>query len=271
MNARESNKAKSADRHFSASSIEISNVSKFYRKTKTSVPTPALVDASLSIDAASFVCLVGPSGCGKSTLLNIIAGFIQADKGAVLVGGQAVQGPAADRGMIFQAPTLFDWMTVRENVLFGPKAQKRMSSEVMREAEELLEIVGLAAFIDHYPSQLSGGMKQRLAIARSLINKPSVLLLDEPFAALDAITREHMQTFLQTLWAKYGMTVVFVTHDVEEAALLADKVAVMSARPGRITTIVDVGVQRPREVDTPEQLEVRRRIRLNLAGRADHE
>lgn len=261
----------SNDAHFAASSIDIVNISKFYRKTKTAPPTPALVDASLKIAPASFVCLVGPSGCGKSTLLNIIAGFIKPDKGEVLVGGSPVQGPAADRGMIFQAPTLFDWMTVRDNVLFGPRAQKQMSSEVMAEAEELIEIVGLRAFIDHYPSQLSGGMKQRLAIARSLINKPSVLLLDEPFAALDAITREHMQTFLQSLWSQYGMTVVFVTHDVEEAALLADRVAVMSARPGRITTILDVGVQRPREVDAPEQLEVRRRIREHLAGRSDDE
>lgn len=248
-----------------ASSVDIVNVSKFYRKTKTSNPIPALVDANLAIAPGAFVCLVGPSGCGKSTLLNIIAGFIAADKGAVMVNEKSVAGPGVDRGMIFQAPTLFDWLTVRENVLFGPKAQKKMSSSVMREAEELIKTVGLASFIDHYPSQLSGGMKQRLAIARSLINKPSVLLLDEPFAALDAITREHMQSFLLTLWARFGMTVVFVTHDVDEAALLADRVVVMTSRPGRIASIIDVGINRPRAIDTPEQLDIRRRIRSALA------
>ena len=253
--------------------IHVEGVSKFFRRTKSATPQAALLDVSLTIPAGTFTCLVGPSGCGKSTLLNMIGGFLFPDQGAVTVGGAPVRGPGADRGMIFQEPTLFSWLTVRDNVLFGPKAQGRLAPETLAECDELLAVVGLQHFRDHYPHQLSGGMKQRLAIARALINRPGVLLMDEPFGALDAITRGHMQDFLLDLWTTHRTTIVFVTHDVEESVLLADRVVVMSPRPGRIAGVVDVDIPRPRStlaVDAPEQVSVRRVVRGHLAGMEHH-
>jgi NitT/TauT family transport system ATP-binding protein len=253
--------------------IEVKNVSKYFRRTKSEEPQAALLNVSLSIRAGTFVCLVGPSGCGKSTLLNMIGGFLQADRGEIIAGGRPIQTPGADRGMIFQEPTLFPWLSVRDNVLFGPKAQGANSPAVAREADELIRIVGLSAFSRHYPHQLSGGMKQRLAIARALINKPGVLLMDEPFGALDAITRSHMQAFLLDIWASHRTTVVFVTHDVEEAVLLADTVVVMSARPGRISGVIPIDIPRPRSpdaVDSEEQVTARRAVRAYLVGSTGH-
>ena len=171
--------------------------------------------------------------------------------------------------MIFQEPTLFPWLTVRGNVLFGPRAQHKLSSAVTHECDDLLRIVGLRAFAQHYPHQLSGGMKQRLAIARALINHPGVLLMDEPFGALDAITRGHMQSFLVDLWVTHRTTIVFVTHDVEEAVLLADRVVVMSPRPGRISAVIAVDIPQPRSglsVESTEQVDIRRQVRARLAG-----
>jgi NitT/TauT family transport system ATP-binding protein len=253
--------------------IEIKNVSKYFRRAKTEVPQAALANVSLSINAGSFVCLVGPSGCGKSTLLNMIGGFLQPDRGEITAGGNPILSPGADRGMIFQEPTLFPWLSVRDNVLFGPKAQSACTPAAEREADELLRIVELATFSRHYPHQLSGGMKQRLAIARALINKPGVLLMDEPFGALDAITRSHMQAFLLDIWASHRTTVVFVTHDVEEAVLLADTVVVMSARPGRISGVISIDIPRPRSpdaVDSEEQVMARRAVRAYLVGNRHH-
>ncbi len=253
--------------------IEVKNVSKYFRRTRSEEPQAALLNVSLSIKAGTFVCLVGPSGCGKSTLLNMIGGFLQADRGEILAGGRAIQAPGADRGMIFQEPTLFPWLSVRDNVLFGPRAQGACTSTVEREADELIRIVGLNAFSRHYPHQLSGGMKQRLAIARALINKPGVLLMDEPFGALDAITRGHMQAFLLEIWASHRTTVVFVTHDVEEAVLLADTVVVMSPRPGRISGVIAIDIPRPRSpdaVESEEQVTARRAVRAHLVGSAAH-
>jgi NitT/TauT family transport system ATP-binding protein len=253
--------------------IRADGVSKFFRRTKSAPPQPALLDVSLTIEAGTFTCLVGPSGCGKSTLLSMIGGFIFPDQGSVTVNGAAIRGPGADRGMIFQEPTLFSWMTVRDNVLFGPKAQGKLSEQTSRECDELISIVGLEHFRDHYPHQLSGGMKQRLAISRALINRPGVLLMDEPFGALDAITRGHMQAFLLDLWATHRTTIVFVTHDVEEAVLLADRVVVMSPRPGRIAAVIDVDIPQPRStmaVDAPEQVAIRRVVRSHLAGMESH-
>jgi NitT/TauT family transport system ATP-binding protein len=253
--------------------IRVDGVSKFFRRTKSAAPQAALLDVTLAIDAGTFTCLVGPSGCGKSTLLSMIGGFLFPDQGSVSVNDAAIRGPGADRGMIFQEPTLFSWLTVRENVLFGPKAQGRLSPEIMREGDALISIVGLEQFRDHYPHQLSGGMKQRLAISRALINRPGVLLMDEPFGALDAITRGHMQAFLLDLWTTHRTTIVFVTHDVEEAVLLADRVVVMSPRPGRIAAVIDVDIPRPRStqaVDAPEQVAIRRIVRSHLAGMEHH-
>lgn len=253
--------------------IRVDGVSKFFRRTKSAPPQPALADVSLAIAAGTFTCLVGPSGCGKSTLLNMLGGFLFPDRGSVSVDGSVVRGPGADRGMIFQEPTLFPWLTVRENVLFGPKAQHKMSPQTLSECDDLLAVVGLQHFRDHYPHQLSGGMKQRLAIARALINRPGVLLMDEPFGALDAITRGHMQAFLLDLWTTHRTTIVFVTHDVEEAVLLADRVVVMSPRPGRIAAMVDVDIPQPRStmaVDAPEQVAIRRLVRGHLAGMEHH-
>jgi NitT/TauT family transport system ATP-binding protein len=250
--------------------IEIRNVSKYFRRAKTEAPQAALSNISLSINAGSFVCLVGPSGCGKSTLLNMIGGFLQPDRGEIIAGDRSILRPGADRGIIFQEPTLFPWLSVRDNVLFGPKAQNACTPATEREAEELLRIVGLSTFSRHYPHQLSGGMKQRLAIARALINKPGVLLMDEPFGALDAITRSHMQAFLLDIWASHRTTVVFVTHDVEEAVLLADTVVVMSARPGRISGVIPIDIPRPRSpdaVDTEAQVTARRAVRSYLVGK----
>jgi NitT/TauT family transport system ATP-binding protein len=253
--------------------IEIRNVSKYFRRAKTEAPQAALLNVSLSIRAGSFVCLVGPSGCGKSTLLNMIGGFLQPDRGEIMAGNRPIVAPGADRGMIFQEPTLFPWLSVRDNVLFGPKAQSACTPVAEREADELLRIVELSTFSRHYPHQLSGGMKQRLAIARALINRPGVLLMDEPFGALDAITRSHMQAFLLNIWASHRTTVVFVTHDVEEAVLLADTVVVMSARPGHISGVIPIDIPRPRfpdAVDSEEQVTARRAVRAYLVGRTHH-
>ncbi len=232
-------------------------------------PTEALRAIDLKIGAGEFVSLLGPSGCGKSTLLHVVAGFLKQDAGAVLAHGETVNGPSADRCVLFQSPTLFPWLTARDNVLFGPRASGRMGADARDRAEALLAMVGLEEFGDHYPHQLSGGMRHRAALARALINRPRILLMDEPFASLDAITRESMQNFLLELWQHERMTVLFVTHDVEEAGLLSDRVCVMSARPGRIIAVEDIGVERPREEalrDTAEFVALRHRLRLRLAG-----
>lgn len=247
--------------------VDIQAITKIFRRQGE--PTLALDTVDLAIKPAEFVCLLGPSGCGKSTLLNVVAGFLRPDAGAILVDGDPVSGPGADRCMLFQSPTLFPWLTARDNVLFGPRAQRTLSGRAVRRADELLDIVGLRGFEDHYPHQLSGGMRHRAAFARALINQPPILLMDEPFAALDAITRASMQVFLLGLWEQLKMTILFVTHDVEEATLLADRVCVMSPRPGRIMTITDITLPRPRTqetMDTSEFIALRRRLRQQLGG-----
>jgi NitT/TauT family transport system ATP-binding protein len=229
--------------------------------------TVALQDIDLAVDEGEFICVLGPSGCGKSTLLNLVAGFLKPDRGAIFSRGVPITGPAADRCVLFQSPALFPWWTVRDNVLFGPRAQHRLSPDAKRRADELLEVVGLKGFEAHYPHQLSGGMRTRVAFARALINNPAVLLLDEPFAALDAITRASMQEFLLELWQRERTTILFVTHDVEEATLLADRVCVMSARPGIIAHTVSINIPRPRHyvaTETPEFVAVRRGLRTAL-------
>jgi NitT/TauT family transport system ATP-binding protein len=200
----------------------------------------ALDDVSLEIRAREFLALLGPSGCGKSTLLYMIGGFLPVEAGNILIDGRPVTGPGPDRGIVFQHFALFPWKTVRGNVLYGLERQKIPRTERERRAQNFIELVGLKGFEDSYPAQLSGGMKQRAALARTLAFDPQILLMDEPFGALDAQTRSLMQAELLGIWQRSPKTVIFVTHDVAEAAYLADRVAVMSARPGRIKAILDL-------------------------------
>ena len=199
----------------------------------------ALDQVSLSVASREFVALLGPSGCGKSTLLYLIGGFLPVESGTISVDGKRVQGPGPDRGIVFQHFALSPWKTVRGNILYGLERQGMPKEEREQRALDFIKLVGLAGFEDSYPSQLSGGMKQRAAIARTLAFDPSILLMDEPFGALDAQTRGLMQGELLRIWQRTPKTVIFVTHDVQEAVYLAERVAVMSARPGRIKTIID--------------------------------
>ena len=236
-----------------AAAVRIQGLSKSFTRRRGQT-RQALADVELDIAPGEFRCLLGPSGCGKSTLLNILAGFEIPDSGQVLVSGKPVTGPGPDRGVLFQTPRLFPWLTTWQNVLYGPKAQGVLSSAVERQAADLLESVGLSDARDAYPHELSGGMRHRAAFARVLINRPSVLLMDEPFGALDAITRANLQRFLLDLWQEQHTTIIFVTHDVEEATLLGDRVAVLSGSPGRTKAVLDVDLPRPRTYDDTETL-----------------
>jgi nitrate ABC transporter ATP-binding subunit len=230
----------------------------------------ALAPVELTIPQGEFVCLIGASGCGKSTLLRIIAGFEEPTTGEVLVYGKPVTGPGSDRGMVFQDYALFPWMTVRQNISFGPRQRQLPRQEIQATTDEFLKLVGLERFAERYPSQLSGGMKQRVAIARVLANNANILLMDEPFGALDALTREQLQRELLYIWARTEVTVIFVTHSVEEAVLLADRVLVMSAGPGRIDSDFTIDLARPRDVSSPEfnalRRDVARRLTSHLAS-----
>ena len=228
--------------------------------TKRFAALVALQDACLAVRPGEFVCLIGASGCGKSTLLRIIAGFETASAGQVSVGGRRVSGPGPDRGMVFQDYGLFPWLSVRANIGFGPRARGKRRAEVTAITDRFLDMIGLRGFADAYPHQLSGGMKQRVAIARVLANEAQVVLMDEPFGALDAMTRERLQDELLDLWQRTGLTMVFVTHAIEEALLLADRVVVMSAGPGRIVQDVAVRLSRPRDVSSPEFNALRRAL-----------
>jgi NitT/TauT family transport system ATP-binding protein len=232
----------------------------------------ALGRIDVTIGEGQFVCLIGASGCGKSTLLRIVAGFEEPTTGEVSVQGKPVTGPGSDRGMVFQDYALFPWMTVRQNVGFGPRQRQLPRREVDEIADEFVKLVGLEHAANRYPNQLSGGMKQRVAIARVLANNAGILLMDEPFGALDALTREQLQRELLQIWARTRVTIVFVTHSVEEAALLADRVLVMSAGPGRIEADIGIGLPRPRDVSSPEFNAVRRdlarRLTTHVAPRA---
>ncbi len=222
--------------------------------------TVALERADLSVAPGEFVCLIGASGCGKSTLLRIIAGFETTSEGTVIVRGKEVDGPGPDRGMVFQDYGLFPWLTVRRNIAFGPESRGKGREEIAATTQRFLDMIGLATFADAYPHQLSGGMKQRVAIARVLANDARVVLMDEPFGALDAMTRERLQDELLELWARTALTVVFVTHAIEEAIFLADRVVVMSPGPGRIVRDVPITLPRPRDVSSPEFNALRREL-----------
>ncbi len=225
--------------------VQIKAVEKIYEGRNGK--TVALNGVNMDIYDNEFICVVGPSGCGKSTLLNIIAGLHEASAGEVLVDGVKVEGTGVDRGVVFQQYALFPWLTVKKNVMFGLKLKKDLTDAQREEiAMKYIKMVGLEKFVDAYPKELSGGMKQRVAIARAYAVNPSLLLMDEPFGALDAQTRTQLQTELLKTWEEEKKTCFFITHDVEEAILLATKVVVMSARPGRIKEIVDIDIPYPR-------------------------
>lgn len=224
--------------------LELENISKTYRGGDESVT--ALDNVSLTVEDQEFVSILGPSGCGKSTLLRIIDGLLEPTSGSVRIDGEEVTGSGQDRGMVFQDFNLFPWRTVKDNIAFGLEVAGVDKDERERIAQEYIELVGLGGFGDSYPKELSGGMQQRVGLARALAIDPEILLMDEPFGALDAQTRELMQTELLKIWSEDQKTSVFITHDIEEAIFLSDRVVVLTARPGRIHEIVDVPFERPR-------------------------
>ena len=206
----------------------------------------ALRDIDFKVHHREFVCVIGPSGCGKSTLIRILAGLERHSAGEVLIDGKPVTGPGQDRGMVFQGYSLFPWLTVKGNVMFGPKMIGRGNDAAESDALMWLDLVGLAKFAHAYPYQLSGGMRQRVAIARALVNRPRILLMDEPFGALDAQTRSRMQAHLLDIWRNIDITVLFITHDLDEAIYLADRILVLKAHPGEVQELIEVPVPRPR-------------------------
>ncbi|MEJ1963777.1 MAG: ABC transporter ATP-binding protein [Gammaproteobacteria bacterium] len=245
------------------SRLSVRNVSKEYGGLRGAGATLALSPVSLEVNDNDFITVLGPSGCGKSTLLRLVAGLDVPTSGTILLDGQPVQGPGADRGFVFQSYTLFPWLTVRQNICFGLR-EKGMSPSAQREiSEHFMDEVGLRNFENHLPKQLSGGMQQRVAIARALANDPKILLLDEPFGALDNQTRVLMQELLLGIWESAKKTVMFVTHDVDEAIFMASRVVVFSARPGRIKADVAVDLPHPRRYTlktSAEFMELKARI-----------
>lgn len=240
--------------------LEIRNITKVFKRGRQS--TLAVDNVSLKLAANEFSCIVGPSGCGKSTLLNIAAGLVKASSGSILVDGEVVPGPGADRGMVFQHYTLFAWLSVAENVAFGLKLKGMSKAERQQKVAHYLNIVGLSDYANAYPKELSGGMKQRVAIARALANDPEVLLMDEPFGALDSQTKEQLQEFFHDLWEKTHITVFMITHDVEEAIFLSQRVHVMD-KSGKLRETIEVSLPIHREIDmklTPEFLDYKRHI-----------
>ncbi len=227
--------------------VSIEGVSKAFRAEGREVS--ALQDFTLVADPGSFVAIVGPSGCGKSTLLRLVAGLSEVSQGAIFVDGHQVRGAMRDVGMVFQEDVLFKWRTVIRNVMLPVEIKRLDRRSHLEEARRLLAQVGLAEFEKAWPAQLSGGMKQRVAICQALLQKPRLLLMDEPFGALDALTREQMQLDLQNLWLSHRNTVIFITHSISEAALLADRIVVMTPRPGRKAAEFEVSLPRPRSVD----------------------
>jgi NitT/TauT family transport system ATP-binding protein len=229
----------------------------------------ALTDIDLDIQKGEFVCLLGPSGCGKSTLLKIMAGLLNASRGGIEINGATVTAPGPERAVVFQDYALFPWMTVEDNIEFGLEARGVPADKRRQTSGELLKVVGLQDFARKYPHHLSGGMKQRVSIARSLAVEPQILLMDEPFGALDAQTRSVMQEELLRIWRLYRKTVVFVTHSIEEAIYLSDRIVVMTARPGRIKAIVEIKDDRPRDMTAPAMTALRRRVHAILTEEID--
>ena len=252
-----------------ASSLRVVGVSKHFRAADGS-DVHALEATTLTVDAGALVSLVGPSGCGKSTLLRLLAGLDEPSSGELWAGNEKILGPTADRGLVFQDPNLFPWLTVRGNLQAGLVA-RGVLREQRREVDEFMRLVGLEAFANAYPHQLSGGMAQRAALARALVNHPRVLLLDEPLGALDAFTRMRMQDEVLRLWRARGTTMLLVTHDIDEAIYMSDRIVLMTPRPGRIERMIDVPLDRPRQRNDPRFLSLRAEILelLHFAGRAE--
>lgn len=241
--------------------LDVRNLSKQFSSARG--VTTALEGVSFQVHHREFVSVIGASGCGKSTLVRLLAGLEQPSGGEILVEGKVVTGPGPDRGMVFQGYTLFPWQTVKQNVMFGPLMSGQSSFQAASLAREWIQLVGLTKFENAYPHQLSGGMKQRVAIARALANQPKVLFMDEPFGALDAQTRCQMQAYLLEIWKNVDITIVFITHDLDEAVFLSDRILVLEPNPGRIREWIEVAVPRPRDVEqffTPPFLAVRRHV-----------
>jgi NitT/TauT family transport system ATP-binding protein len=231
-----------------APKMELRSLSKTYDSVDND-RIDALLDINLDIGQGEFFSVVGPSGCGKSTLLKIVAGLLPVTQGAAFLNGNQIKGSSSDIGVVFQSPTLLEWRTVLQNVTLVADVQNRDHKKIRQRAVELIEMTGLSGFAGKYPSELSGGMQQRVAIARALVHAPSLLLMDEPFGALDAMTRDQMTLELQRIWLRQSVTVFFITHSIQEAVFLSDRVAVMSARPGRVLEIVAIDFARPRHLD----------------------
>ena len=255
------------------SALRIHEVSKsFSAADATGVRTLALHSTTLEVAAGELVCIVGPSGCGKSTLLRLIAGLDKPDTGELCVGSENITEPSAERGLVFQDPNLFPWLTVRKNIETGLRARGVLEGK-RGEVDDFMRLVGLESFANAFPHHLSGGMAQRVALARALINHPKVLLLDEPLGALDAFTRMRMQDEVLRLWEARGTTMLFVTHDIDEAIYMSNRIVIMSPRPGRIERVIDVKLERPRLRNSPEFLQLRGDILelLHFAGQASAE
>ena len=242
--------------------LDLRNVGKVYELNDQRIE--ALRDANLVVEKGEFVCLIGASGCGKSTLLRIVAGFEPPSAGEALMWDKPITGPAPDRGMVFQDYGLFPWLSVRQNIGFGPASRGLPKAELRTLVDRFVDMVGLSRFADAYPHQLSGGMKQRVAIARVLANDAEMVLMDEPFGALDAMTRKRLQDELLDIWQRTKLTVLFVTHSIEEAIFLADRVVVMEPGPGRIASEHRIELPRPRDVSSPEFNAVRRDLSARL-------
>jgi NitT/TauT family transport system ATP-binding protein len=241
--------------------LEVQGLSKYFDTPQGQIT--ALKDINFKVHRREFVCVIGPSGCGKSTLIRILAGLENPSSGKMLLNGKPVSGPCPDRGMVFQGYTLFPWLSVKRNVMFGLLEEGRSKKNAEQEAMQWIDLVGLTRFADSYPHQLSGGMKQRVAIARALANQPQILLMDEPFGALDAQTRAKMQNYLMEIWANIDITILFITHDLDEAVYLADRILVLKANPGEVDEIIEVPVPQPRSADqfmTDEFLATKQRI-----------
>jgi len=241
--------------------LEVKDLNKVYKTAKGE--TVALKNVNFKTHRREFVCVIGPSGCGKSTLIRILAGLEPHSSGDVLLDNKPVNGPGRDRGMVFQGYTLFPWRSVKENVMFGLEMNNMNKSEAALEADVWLELVGLEKFANAYPHELSGGMKQRVAIARALVNQPRILLMDEPFGALDAQSRCKMQAHLLEIWRNIDITILFITHDLDEAIFLADRILVLKAHPGEVQELIEVPVPRPRSAEqfvSPEFLATKARL-----------
>lgn len=241
--------------------LQVKNLQKEFDSPQGKVT--ALKDINFKTYKREFVCVIGPSGCGKSTLIRILAGLETPTSGEVLLDGKAVSAPGPDRGMVFQGYTLFPWLTVKKNVMFGLEMSGHGKTGSEEQALQWIDLVGLSKFANAYPHQLSGGMKQRVAIARALANQPRILLMDEPFGALDAQTRAKMQSYLHEIWKNIDVTILFITHDLDEAVYLADRVLVLKAHPGEVQEVIEVPVPQPRSPEqllSPEFLATKRRL-----------